>query len=63
VPAAPQWPGHVPAAPTAPGQPAPAGGPDYGQGQFQQAPPSGLEAGRAAARARFGKTNSNSQAA
>lgn len=63
VPAAPQWPGHVPAAPTAPGQPAPAGGPDYGQGQFQQAPPSGLEAGRAAARARFGKANSNSQAA
>lgn len=63
VPAAPQWPGHVPAAPAAPGQPAVPGGPDYGQGQFQQAPPSGLEAGRAAARARFGKTNSNSQAA
>lgn len=63
VPAAPQWPGHVPAAPTAPGQPAPQGGPDYGQGQFQQAPPSGLEAGRAAARARFNKTASNSQAA
>jgi hypothetical protein len=63
VPAAPQWPGHVPAAPTAPGHPAGAGGPDYGQGQFQQAPPSGLEAGRAAARARFNKTSSTSQAA
>jgi hypothetical protein len=63
IPAAPQWPGHVPAAPTAPGHPAGPGGPDYGQGQFQQAPPSGLEAGRAAARARFNKTASNSQAA
>jgi hypothetical protein len=58
VPAAPvpQWPGHIPAAPTgAPGQPAPVSGPDFGQGQFHQAPPSGLEAGRAAARARFGE--------
>lgn len=63
VPVAPQWPGHVPAAPSVPGQPAAVGGPDYGQGQFQQAPPSGLEAGRAAARARFGKTSSNSTAA
>ncbi len=46
-----QWPGQVPAAPAAPGQP---GQPDYGQGSFAQAPPSGLEAGRAAARARYG---------
>jgi len=64
IPVAPQWPGHVPAAPTGVGQPAPVGGPDYGQGQFSQAPPSGLEAGRAAARARFGTQNkpTNSQA-
>jgi hypothetical protein len=56
VPAAPQWPGHQPAAPQVPGQPGvPAGGgPDFGQGVFTQAPPSGLEAGKAAARARFG---------
>jgi hypothetical protein len=56
VAAAPQWPGHIPSAPQgAPGQPAPTSGPDFGQGQFNQAPPSGLEAGRAAARARFGE--------
>jgi hypothetical protein len=54
VPAAPQWTGSVPAAPAGPGQP---GQPDFGQGVFQQAPPSGLEAGRAAARARYGKTS------
>lgn len=57
VPAAPQWPGQqVPAAPQGqPGQqPAAPGQPDFGQGVFQQAPPSGLEAGRAAARARYG---------
>jgi hypothetical protein len=57
VPAAPQWPGQqVPAAPQgAPGQqPAAPGQPDFGQGVFAQAPPSGLEAGRAAARARYG---------
>ena len=64
VPAAPQWPGQVPAAPAAPGQPAAPGVPDFGQGVFQQAPPSGLEAGRAAAKARFAKPGpSNSQAA
>lgn len=71
VPAAPQWPGQIPAAPQQPGQPgqqpAPPAGPDFGQGVFVQAPPSGLEAGRAAARARFGTGNntnsSNSQAA
>lgn len=66
VPAAPQWPGQqVPSAPQGqPGQqPAAPGAPDFGQGVFGQAPPSGLEAGRAAARARFGdrsKQTSNS---
>lgn len=69
VPAAPQWPGQAPAAPgqpPVPGQPPAPTGPDFGQGVFQQAPPSGLEAGRAAARARFGTdktSSSNSQAA
>jgi hypothetical protein len=69
VPAAPQWAGQqVPAAPPGqPGQqPAAPGAPDFGQGVFSQAPPSGLEAGRAAARARFGdqiKPKSNPQAA
>jgi hypothetical protein len=69
VPAAPQWPGHVPAPPQQqPGQPVPPGGPDFGQGVFTQAPPSGLEAGKAAARARFAaqqptaNTNTNPQA-
>jgi hypothetical protein len=66
IPAAPQWPGQqVPAAPgqqpgTVPGQPAAAGQPDFGQGVFQQAPPSGLEAGRAAARARYGNQSKTS---
>lgn len=65
VPAAPQWPGQVPAAPAVPGVPAPAGGPDFGQGSYGQAPPSGLEAGRAAARAMFGtqQKTTNPQAA
>lgn len=69
VPAAPQWPGQAlaaPASPGQPGQPAAPGQPDFGQGQFAQAPPSGLAAGRAAARARYGDRNpkqtSNSQA-
>lgn len=67
IPAAPQWAGQQPPAPgqPAPGQVPPApGAPDFGQGVFQQAPPSGLEAGRAAARARFGAgpNSSNSQA-
>lgn len=54
----------VPAAPAWPGQPSP-GVPDFGQGVFAQAPPSGLEAGKAAARARFGDQTKtpNSQAA
>jgi hypothetical protein len=62
----PQWAGQVPAAPQQqPGQPAMPVQPDYGQGAFAQAPPSGLEAGRAAARARYGnRVNSqNSQVA
>lgn len=61
--APPAWPGYVPAAPaavaapqmppgSAPAAPAPGQVPDMGQGQFLQAPASGLEAGRAAARAR-----------
>jgi hypothetical protein len=68
VTAVPQWPGQIPAAPQAPqlGQPAAPGAPDFGQGVFNQAPPSGLEAGRAAARARYGdranKQTANSQA-
>lgn len=66
VPAAPQWPGQVPAAPQGqqPGQPPAApSGPDFGQGVFNQAPPSGLEAGRAAARARYGDRTNSKQTA
>jgi hypothetical protein len=63
------WPGQVPAAPAAvavpqmppgaaPAAPVPGQVPDMGQGQFLQAPASGLEAGRAAARARHARTQS-----
>jgi hypothetical protein len=63
------WPGYVPAAPaavaapqmppgSAPAAPVPGQVPDMGQGQFLQAPASGLEAGRAAARARHAHRNS-----
>jgi hypothetical protein len=49
-------PAPQPQAPQVPAQPpAPPRTPDFGQGAFVSAPPSGLEAGRAAARARFGK--------
>lgn len=65
--APPGWPGQQvpapPGQPAVPGQPPAVGGPDFGQGVFTQAPPSGLEAGKAAARARFGapqNTNTNS---
>jgi hypothetical protein len=72
VPQAPVWPpagqpGAWSGQPQAqPGQPVPPqgqpaqqpAGPDFGQGVFNQAAPSGLEAGRAAARARFGDPNS-----
>jgi hypothetical protein len=72
VPAAPAaWPGYVPAAPAAVGQmppgsapaaPAPGQVPDMGQGQFLQSPASGLEAGRAAARARHTHGSSSQSA-
>jgi hypothetical protein len=73
VPAPPQWPAQQPVAgqpgqpavPGVPGVPGVPAGPDFGQGVYGQAPPSGLDAGRAAARARYGtqNKNSNSQAA
>lgn len=62
VPSAPAWPGQVPGAPAAPGAPGAPAAPDFGQGVYAQAPPSGLEAGKAAALARFGnRANSAKQ--
>jgi hypothetical protein len=71
VPGAPAaWPGQVPAAPaavmppgSAPAVPVPGQVPDMGQGQFLQAPASGLEAGRAAARARHARPTQSAPAA
>lgn len=68
VPASPAWPGqpqaHVPAPPAAPNPQmapltVPGQRPDFGQGAYTQAPPSGLEAGRAAFRARSARGQSN----
>lgn len=66
VPAAPAWPGQpqVPAAPAVPNPQmapltVPGQRPDFGQGAYTQAPPSGLEAGRAAFRARAARGQQN----